>query len=48
MRVKEAYDEWSSSYDDDRNLTRDLDHQVTREMLSGFRCDSIIELGCGT
>ena len=43
-----AYTDWSATYDLDRNLTRDLDQLVTRDTLSGLRCKSILEIGCGT
>lgn len=48
MSVKEAYDVWSESYDADRNLTRDLDRQVMKQMLPWFKDRRIIEIGCGT
>src|SRR6266403_3486963 len=48
MRVDEAYEIWSRTYDEDRNLTRDLDEQLTREMLKDCRSKSILEIGCGT
>ena len=48
MSIQKAYDDWSSSYDMDENLTRDLDQQITREALSDRHFDSILELGCGT
>ena len=48
MNIKEAYDTWSSSYDTDENLTRDLDATVTRRSLKGLRFESILEIGCGT
>ncbi len=48
MSIKEAYTNWSSSYDVDRNLTRDLDERVTRDTLINLHCKSIIEIGCGT
>jgi len=48
MSVRESYDDWSASYDADRNLTRDLDARVTREMLGGRRFNWILEAGCGT
>ena len=48
MNVRDAYNSWSSTYDTDRNLTRDLDRQVTRETLSGLHPAYILELGCGT
>jgi ubiquinone/menaquinone biosynthesis C-methylase UbiE len=48
VRVQEAYDHWSATYDTDENLTRDLDQVATRETLADLRCKSILELGCGT
>lgn len=50
--IQSAYTQWSISYDADRNLTRDLDAQITRTLLGPLyaerRADSIVELGCGT
>ena len=48
MKIQEAYTDWSTTYDSDRNLTRDLDHTVVQQQLGGLRCKSILELGCGT
>ena len=48
MDIRQAYTNWSGSYDSDRNLTRDLDAIVTRQMLVGYRSTTILELGCGT
>jgi ubiquinone/menaquinone biosynthesis C-methylase UbiE len=48
MEIQGAYNQWAASYDEDRNLTRDLDRQVTRELLGGRHFDAILELGCGT
>ena len=48
MTIQDAYTDWSSTYDSDRNLTRDLDQRVARAELNRFRCKSILELGCGT
>ena len=48
MNIQEAYTDWSTTYDLDRNLTRDLDRLATRETLSNLCCKSILELGCGT
>ncbi len=48
MQTKEAYDEWASTYDFDRNRTRDLDETITRRILGGLRFKSILEIGCGT
>lgn len=46
--VREAYDNWSRTYDDDRNRTRDLDGVVTRSLLGELSFKSVIEVGCGT
>jgi len=48
MDIHDAYNDWSQTYDQDRNLTRDLDQMVTRQLLDGIRCRSILEIGCGT
>lgn len=46
--VARAYTAWSAQYDSNRNPTRDLDAQATRELLAGTRVDVIVEAGCGT
>src|SRR5215216_1985338 len=48
MSIQAAYNEWSETYDTDRNLTRDLDQQVMSEMLANQHFESILEIGCGT
>src|SRR5688572_1290932 len=48
MDTAKFYDEWSVSYDTDRNRTRDLDEQVMRETFADLRFQNILELGCGT
>ena len=48
MKVQEAYQEWAATYDSDRNLTRDLDQQVTVTVLGSLRLESVLEIGCGT
>ena len=48
MSIQDAYNEWSASYDNDRNLTRDLDREVMVEALAGRHFHSILEIGCGT
>jgi malonyl-CoA O-methyltransferase len=48
MSVKEAYNDWSGTYDTDENLTRDLDQVVTQNSLGGFKFRSVLEIGCGT
>jgi malonyl-CoA O-methyltransferase len=46
--VRSAYDEWSNSYDVDANRTRDLDREVTQQLLSNLQFESVVEFGCGT
>jgi ubiquinone/menaquinone biosynthesis C-methylase UbiE len=46
--IQEAYSNWSTTYDQDRNLTRDLDQMVTKKILGNSSCRSVIEVGCGT
>jgi len=48
LNTREAYACWSTSYDSDRNVTRDLDQVVTQASLADLRCKSILEIGCGT
>jgi len=48
VKTQEAYNLWSSTYDQDRNLTRDLDQTITRNVLANLRCKSVLEIGCGT
>jgi len=48
MSIKEAYDDWSESYDHVKNFTRDLDKIVTQETLADLRFNSTLEIGCGT
>jgi ubiquinone/menaquinone biosynthesis C-methylase UbiE len=48
MSVRKAYTNWSTSYDTDRNPTRDLDQTVTRETLAGQHYGTILETGSGT
>jgi malonyl-CoA O-methyltransferase len=48
MNVLEAYAEWAQTYDDDRNLTRDLDEEVMRRTFAGTSYKTVLEIGCGT
>ena len=48
MDIQNAYNNWSSTYDSDENLTRDLDQRVTENLLGARHFDSILEIGCGT
>ncbi len=46
--IRDAYTDWSVTYDSDRNLTRDLDQTVTKETLANRRYHRVLEVGCGT
>ncbi len=46
--VEKAYDRWASSYDDDKNATRDLDAAVVRKTTLLLRDRDVLELGSGT
>lgn len=48
MKVNEAYTDWSTTYDSDRNRTRDLDQAVAQRELGELHCRAILEIGCGT
>lgn len=48
MKIQDAYTHWSTTYDSDRNLTRDLDARVTESTLVNGKYQNILELGCGT
>jgi malonyl-CoA O-methyltransferase len=48
LDIQDAYSQWSATYDLDRNLTRDLDQRVTREVLADLRYHTLLEIGCGT
>ena len=48
MSIQAAYDAWSATYDDDANVTKELDARVTRETLGRLAAQCVLELGCGT
>lgn len=48
MNIQDAYTHWSTTYDEDRNRTRDLDQQVTHATLGNQHFAAIVEIGCGT
>lgn len=48
VNTRNAYDQWSESYDTDENFTRDLDGTITRITLEELWCNTILEIGCGT
>ena len=48
MKIQDAYNDWSHTYDSDDNATRDLDQVVTQRVLGKLHFKSIIEAGCGS
>jgi malonyl-CoA O-methyltransferase len=46
--IAKAYDRWSSTYDADKNTTRDLDAAVLRRAPLALEGKDVLELGCGT
>lgn len=48
MTIEQAYNDWATTYDHDRNRTRDLDAEVTKQVLAGRRYSRVLEIGCGT
>lgn len=48
MNIQSAYNIWAHNYDEDKNLTRDLDAIIVRKEFSEKRFTSILEIGCGT
>ena len=48
MNIQSAYNIWSESYDENKNLTRDLDAKIVRKEFSNQKFNSILEVGCGT
>ena len=47
-KIKGDYDSWAYRYDNNINLTRDLDKTVTMESLSNIDFFKVLELGCGS
>jgi ubiquinone/menaquinone biosynthesis C-methylase UbiE len=48
MNTEKAYNEWASQYDDNVNLTRDLEGKAIREVLKNTPYETCLEIGCGT
>lgn len=48
VSVQKAYDQWSATYDEVENKTRDLEKTACETVLSGIAFDTVIELGGGT
>jgi ubiquinone/menaquinone biosynthesis C-methylase UbiE len=48
MQTKQAYNQWSKTYDRVENKTRDMEAFVIRSVLHDIKADRILEIGCGT
>jgi predicted TPR repeat methyltransferase len=48
MSVQKAYDQWSATYDEVENKTRDLEKRACETVLETIEFDNVIELGGGT
>lgn len=48
MTIGDAYTRWATTYDTDRNRTRDLDRMTTEILLGDNYYDKVLEIGCGT
>ena len=47
-KIIDNYNAWAYQYDNNINLTRDLDKTVTKESLSNIDFFKVLELGCGS
>jgi predicted TPR repeat methyltransferase len=48
MDTRTLYNEWSSTYDEVENKTRDLEKLAGQQVLSVVNYENVLELGCGT
>ncbi len=48
MSTQKLYDQWSATYDEVENRTRDLEKIACESVLSDIDFDSVVELGSGT
>ena len=48
MSVQQHYNQWSDTYDEVENKTRDLEKRAGKTVLAGRSFANILELGCGT
>ena len=48
MTIKEAYNNWASQYDTNKNRTRDLEGLALRTVLKHLSFTNCLEMGCGT
>lgn len=46
--VNDAYENWAKTYDNDKNLTRDLDQIIIKKYMNLYSNKIILEPGCGT
>ncbi|MBY9007288.1 MAG: class I SAM-dependent methyltransferase [Candidatus Lokiarchaeota archaeon] len=47
-KINKAYKYWAETYDNDKNLTRDLDHRIIKNHKDLYLNKKILEPGCGT
>jgi len=48
MNTEQAYNQWASQYDTNRNRTRDLEAIALRRTVARLAVDRCLEIGCGT
>lgn len=48
MSTRQLYNQWSDTYDEVENKTRDLEKKAGQQVLSTIPFASVLELGCGT
>lgn len=48
MSTRQHYNQWSVTYDEVENKTRDLEKRAGQEVLSKLDFETVLELGCGT
>ena len=47
-KIMNDYNKWAFKYDNNINLTRDLDKIVTKKSLVNYNFSNVLELGCGS
>ncbi|MDQ3278181.1 MAG: methyltransferase domain-containing protein [Bacteroidota bacterium] len=48
MSTRQQYNQWSATYDNMENKTRDLEERAGQSMLENIEFVTVLELGCGT
>lgn len=48
MDTRTLYNQWSATYDEVENRTRDLEKWAGQQVLSSISYEKVLELGCGT